>query len=280
MTPTNTHGRLLDRTAIVTGAGRGAGAETARMLAAEGASVVVNDLDAAEAEATVRAIRDAGGNAVALVGNVTDPTCPDRLVACAIDTWGGLDILVNNAGYIWNSALHNHSDAQWQAMLDVHATAPFRIARAWAPWLRETARREIAETGHARCRKVVNVSSVSGTLGSATQIGYASAKAAVIGLTKTLAKEWGRLNVTVNCVAFGHLATRLTQPYDDEPPIIEIEGRAHRVGLNQAQAEGARRATALQRSGTAADGAGAVFLLCLPESDFITGQVLSADGGL
>jgi len=270
---------LADRVAVVTGAGRGVGAATALRLAQAGASVVANDLDQNEAEQTAAAIRAAGGEAVSCAGDVTATDFPDRLIAQALDAYGGIDIIVNNAGYIWNGAMHNHSDEQWQAMLDVHATAPFRILRAFAPWLRETAKAEIAGQGSARCRKIVNVSSVSGTTGAATQIAYSAGKAAVVGITKTLAKEWGRYNVTVNCVAFGHIDTRLTQAYDNEPPTIEVGGRAHRVGLTSAQIEGVRQSAALGRSGTPEDGAGAIYLFCLPESDYVSGQVLTCHGG-
>ncbi|MGE0623846.1 MAG: SDR family NAD(P)-dependent oxidoreductase [Pseudomonadales bacterium] len=271
--------KLTDRVALVTGAGRGVGAATAALLARDGARVVVNDLDRHEAEQTVRAIGAAGGEALAVPGDVTDPAFPESLIGTALDAFGGLDIVVNNAGYIWNGAMHNHTDEQWQAMLDVHATAPFRILRAWAPWLRSTAKAEIAANGAARCRKVVNVSSVSGTTGAATQIAYSAGKAAVVGITKTLAKEWGRYNVTVNCVAFGHIQTRLTQPYAGDPPTIEVAGRAHRVGLTSAQIEGVERAAALGRSGRPEDGAGAIYLFCIPESDYVTGEVLTCSGG-
>lgn len=270
---------LADRVAIVTGAGRGVGAATAERLARDGARVVVNDLDPEEADRTVATIGAAGGEAMALAGDVTAEEFPAQLIADALDAYGGIDIIVNNAGYIWNGAMHNHSDEQWQAMLDVHATAPFRILRAFAPWLRETARAEIAEHGAARCRKVVNVSSVSGTTGAATQIAYSAGKAAVVGITKTLAKEWGRYNVTVNCVAFGHIDTRLTQAYDGEPPSIEVGGRNFRVGLTSEQIAGVQQAAALGRSGRPEDGAGAIYLFCIPESDYVSGQVLICAGG-
>jgi 3-oxoacyl-[acyl-carrier protein] reductase len=270
---------LEGRVAIVTGAGRGVGRATATLLAREGAWVIVNDLDQDEAEATVAAIRAAGGEALACAGDITATGFPERLVEAALDVRGELDIIVNNAGYIWNGAMHNHSDEQWQAMLDVHATAPFRILRAFAPWLRERATAEIAAHGQARCRKVINVSSVSGTRGAATQVAYATAKAAVTGLTKTLAREWGRYNVCVNCVAFGHIETRLTQPYQDEPPRISVAGREHRVGLNDAQLEATRLATPLGRAGRPEDGAGAIYLFCIPESDFVSGEVLTCSGG-
>lgn len=271
--------KLKDQVAIVTGAGRGVGQATALMLAADGARVVVNDLDQAEAEATVAAIAAAGGQAIACAGDVTAADFPDQLIATTLDAWGTIDIIVNNAGYIWNGAMHNHSDEQWQAMLDMHATAPFRILRAFAPWLRATAKAEQAANGTARCRKVVNVSSVSGTTGAATQIAYSAGKAAVVGITKTLAKEWGRYNVTVNCVAFGHIETRLTAPYEEVPPSIEVAGREFRVGLSQAQIEASRAMTPLGRNGQPADGAGAIYLFCIPESNFISGEVLTCAGG-
>jgi 3-oxoacyl-[acyl-carrier protein] reductase len=186
---------------------------------------------------------------------------------------------VNNAGYIWNTTIQNHSDEQWYAMLDVHATAPFRILRAMTPFLRETSRRERAE-GSLRCRKVVNISSVSGIYGAATQLAYSAAKAAQVGITRTLAKEWGRYGVTVNCVAFGDIDTRLTQPLDGPPETIDVRGRAHKVGVARDGIELMRSLTPLGRRGTVADAAGAVSLFCLPESDFVTGQVLVCSGGL
>ncbi|MEQ8859116.1 MAG: SDR family oxidoreductase [Pseudomonadales bacterium] len=271
--------RLDGRVALISGAGRGVGRATAILLAREGARVVVNDLDAEPAEETVAVIGQQGGEALACPGDITATGLPERLVRTALDAFGSLDIIVNNAGYVWNGAMHNHSDEQWQAMLDVHATAPFRLLRAFAPWLREQARREQAEPGRARCRKVVNVSSVSGTRGAATQVGYATAKAAVVGLTRTLAKEWGRYNVCVNCVAFGHMETRLTQPYRDAPPTISVGERDYKVGLSEAQVEATRAATPLGRAGSPEDGAGAIYLFCIPESDYVTGEVLTCSGG-
>jgi 3-oxoacyl-[acyl-carrier protein] reductase len=186
---------------------------------------------------------------------------------------GRLDILVNNAGYVWNSAVHNHTDEQWQAMLEMHATAPFRLLRAYGRWLRETGREEVA-------RKVVNVSSVSGVYGAATQLAYSAGKAAVIGITRTLAKEWGRFNVTVNAVAFGHIETRLTQPYSGTPPTIDVDGRDYAVGLSESQIEQQRAMIPLGRPGTAADAANALYLFCAPESDYVSGEILVCSGGL
>jgi len=270
---------LDDKVAIVTGAGRGVGLATAQRLARAGARVIVNDLDSAEANACVEAIQAAGGQAMACAGDVTATDFPQQLIDTALDGFGTIDIVVNNAGYIWNGVVANHSDEQWQAMIDVHATAPFRILRALAPWLRATSKREQAEHGVAQARKIINVSSVSGTTGAATQIAYSAGKAAVVGITKTLAKEWGRYGARVNCVAFGHIDTRLTQSYSGEPPLISVGARDFKVGLSEQQVAASMQAAPLGRSGQPEDGAGAIYLFCLPEADFITGEVLTCSGG-
>jgi 3-oxoacyl-[acyl-carrier protein] reductase len=270
---------LEDRTALVTGAGRGIGAATAQRLAQAGARVIVNDRDADACAETVTAIVDAGGQASAYAADITAEGAAEALLEFSLDAYGGVDIIVNNAGYVWNSAMHKHSDEQWQAMLDMHATAPFKLLRAYYPWLKQKVMQERSEGG-VRCRKVVNISSVSGTDGAATQIAYSAGKAAVVGMTKTLAKEWGHLNVTVNCVAFGPIDTRLTQTYSGEPPTIQVGERQYKVGLNEAQVSTMRSAIPLGRVGTPADAAGSIYLFCIPESDFVTGQLLICSGGL
>lgn len=273
-------GSLAERVALVTGAGRGVGAALARQLAAAGAAVVVGDLDAEPAEAVSAEICAAGGRAVALAGDVTATDYGERAVDLMLDAFGGIDIIVNNAGYVWNSSIHKTSDEQWQAMMDCHATAPFRILRAAAPFIRENARRE-AQEGTAHQRKVVNVSSISGLYGGATQIGYSAAKAAQVGITRTLAKEWARYRVNVNCVGFGFIETRLTQTWEsDTPEHIEVDGRDFAVGFSAEAQEDLEKLIPMGRPGTPEEAAGAVFLFCLPESDYITGQVVVAGGGL
>jgi len=235
-------GTLDGKVALVTGAGRGIGAAIARKLAASGAKVVVSDLDPDPAAETAAAITGQSGSAVTLVGDVAVADFGERAVAAALEAFGDLDIIVNNAGYIWNSAIQNMSDAQWYAMIDVHATAPFRILRAAQPHFRAAAKRE-EEAGKPKHRKVVNISSVSGLYGAATQFAYSAAKASLIGVTRTLAKEWGRFRVNVNCVAFGYIDTRLTQEISGET-VVMIEGEAaarnHHLSLDAAAEQGKR----------------------------------------
>jgi 3-oxoacyl-[acyl-carrier protein] reductase len=271
-------GSLDGRVALVTGSGRGIGAAVARKLADGGARVVVSELDANAAAETVAAITAGGGNAVVLIGDIAAPDFGEKVVAAALETFGDLDIIVNNAGYIWNTAIQNMSDAQWYAMIDVHATAPFRILRAAQPHFRAAARRE-EESGSPRHRKVVNVSSVSGLYGAATQFAYSAAKASLIGATRTLAKEWGRYRVNVNCVAFGYIDTRLTQRIEGAPALIDIKGEQFKVGLDVRTIEALMPSIPLGRPGTAEEAAGAIYLFCIPESDYVSGQVLVCDGG-
>jgi 3-oxoacyl-[acyl-carrier protein] reductase len=271
-------GTLDGRTALVTGAGRGIGAAIARKLAAQGANIVVSELDAGPAGESVAAIAAQGGRAVALVGDVAAPDFGERALSTAIDAFGDLDIIVNNAGYIWNTTIQNTTDAQWQAMIDVHSTAPFRILRAAYPHFRAAAKRE-EQAGALKYRKVVNISSVSGLYGAATQLAYAAAKSSLIGVTRTLAKEWGRLRVNVNCVAFGYIDTRLTQRFEGAPATIDIKGERYKVGLDSRMLDSYTPTIPLGRSGTPEEAAGAVYMFCIPESDYVSGQILVCDGG-
>jgi 3-oxoacyl-[acyl-carrier protein] reductase len=271
--------KLSGKTALVSGGGRGIGRAVSLKLAAEGAAVAVNDLDAGPAEAVVAEIEAAGGRAAACPGDVTAADFGERFVALALERFGGLDIVVNNAGYTWDGVIQNTGDEQFEAMMAVHVEAPFRILRAAAEPIRRFAKAEAAE-GRRVHRKVVNISSISGLYGNAGQVGYASAKAALVGMTRTLAKEWGRYAVNVNCVAFGWIETRLTQALTDDPATIEVGGREVAVGIQPQMREMMRMAIPLGRPGTPDEAAGAVYLLCTPESDYISGQVLVAGGGL
>lgn len=270
--------RLRGRVALVTGGGRGIGLSLVHQLAAEGASVVVNDLDAEPAETAAQSIRAAGGEAVAVAGNVTDRDFARRFIGTAVERFGNVHIVVNNAGYIWNGPIHRISDEQWDAMQDVHLKAPFRILRELRIFLDVRVAEERAANLRVH-RKVVNVSSIAATGGTAGQSNYAAAKAGLHGLTRSLAKEWGALAVNINCVAFGYIDTRLTQEISGETFVL-IEGSTKRVGLTREMIEKIRERVALGRAGTPEEAAGGIMLFCLPESDYVTGEILEVSGGL
>lgn len=270
--------KLQGRIALVTGGGRGIGHAICRKLASEGAMLVVNDLDSEPALRVVGEIEQGGGRAIACPGSVTDADFAERAVALALDAYGDLHIVINNAGYTDDSVIHKMSDEQFDAMYDVHVKAPFRILRAAGRHIREAARRE-SDHGGALRRKVVNIASVSALGGNPGQVNYAAAKAAVIGMTRTLAKEWGRYGVNVNCVAFGYIETRLTEALVEKQRIV-VQGRDVQVGIPKDQAETIAAMIPLGRAGTPEDAANGVYLFCIPESDYISGQVVVVGGGL
>jgi 3-oxoacyl-[acyl-carrier protein] reductase len=270
---------LESRTALVTGSGRGIGRAIAEKLAAAGAAVMINDLDTGPAAEASSAIQSTGGRAAQLAGDVTQPEFPQQLVDATISTFGSLDIIVNNAGYAWHNLIQKTTDEQFQAMLDIHAVAPFRILRAASTFLRETAKREIAE-GRRVMRKVVNITSIAGTDGDAGQVGYSSAKAAVLGLTRTMAKEWGRYNINVNCVGFGMIETRLTKPLAPGAAAVEIKGHSIALGAQQKILDTVKSSCPLGRLGKPEEAAGPVLFFCSPLSDYVTGEVLICSGGL
>jgi 3-oxoacyl-[acyl-carrier protein] reductase len=270
--------RLVGKVALVTGGGRGIGLSLVQRLAAEGARIVVNDLDAEPAEAAAKWVRDAGGEAIAYSGSVTDGGFAAGFIDAALSHFGDIHILVNNAGYVWNGPIHKIGDAQWDAMQGVHLKAPFRILRALHGFLEARVSQERA-AGMVLHRKVVNVSSVAATGGTAGQVNYSAAKAGLHGLTKSLAKEWGPLAVNVNCVCFGYIDTRLTQEISGET-VVMVDSEARRVGLTRAMIEAIKARIALGRAGTPAEAAGGALLFCLPEADYVTGQILEVDGGL
>jgi 3-oxoacyl-[acyl-carrier protein] reductase len=271
--------KLAGKVALITGSGRGIGRCIALKLASEGARIVVNDLDQAPADEVVALIRSQGGEAVACVGSVTAPDFAERFVKTAVDHFQGLDIIVNNAGYTWDSVVQKMTDEQWYAIMDVHLTAPFRILRAAQPVIRALSKQE-KEQGREVFRKVVNISSVAGLGGNAGQINYSAAKAGIVGMTMTLAKEWGRLNVNVNCVAFGFIKTRLTEATADGNASVDIEGRKIKVGVNPDLMKMLEANIPLGRAGTPEEAADAVYLLCSPESNYISGQTIVCGGGI
>jgi 3-oxoacyl-[acyl-carrier protein] reductase len=267
-------GVLDGKAAIVTGSARGIGRATAELLAEQGARVLINDLDGDVAEQTASEIK---GDTAVYSGDLTKEGAADELVQKAVDEFGQLDIIVNNAGYTWDGPIHKMSDEQFQAMLDIHNIVPFRVLRAAAPHLREPAKKE-REEGVENFRKVVNISSVSGTMGNAGQANYSSGKSGVVGLTKTLAKEWGQFKINVNAVAFGFVETRLTAAKEDSET-IERGGQQVQLGIPAQLREMGKMLIPLGRPATPEEAAGGVFFLCSPWSNFVHGQVLNVTGG-
>jgi 3-oxoacyl-[acyl-carrier protein] reductase len=270
---------LEGKAAVVTGAGRGIGRAIAEKLGEAGASILLVDVDELALEEARAALEGTGAQTAVISGDLTDAAFPSRVVERLIQEFGSVDIIVNNAGYTWDSVIQKTTDDQFQAMLDIHIVTPFRILRAASHWIRETAKKE-NETGARAVRKVVNITSISGIDGNPGQAGYASGKAAIIGLTKTLAKEWGRYNVTVNAVGFGLIDTRLIKPIEDQATNISIGHKQIRVGMQAQVREEVIKQIPLGRLGTPEDAGNAVFFFCSPLSDYVTGEVLICGGGI
>jgi 3-oxoacyl-[acyl-carrier protein] reductase len=269
---------LNGKTALVTGSGRGIGRAIATKLAMAGASVMINDIDAKALCDSVRDLRQAGATIDHIAGDLVDSKFPDELVNATVERFGSIDIVVNNAGYSWDGVIQKTTDEQFQAMLEIHLVVPFRILRAASSYIREAAKKETAE-GKIVMRKVVSITSIAGTDGNPGQSGYSSGKAGVIGLTKTLAKEWGRYNVNVNAVGFGLINTRLTQPLTGADSKMEMHGREIHLGVQPAMLEAVKQSCPLGRLGTPDEAANAVLFFCSPLSDYVTGEVLICGGG-
>ena len=269
---------LEGKTAIVTGSGRGIGRAIARRLVSAGACVMLNDLDEKMLLESKDTLSDPARVEV-IAGDLTDPLVPGKVVDATLNSFKSIDIIVNNAGYSWDNVIQKTTDEQFQAMLEIHLVTPFRLLRAASSYIRETAKHENA-SGQRVMRKVVNITSISGTDGNPGQIGYSSGKAGVIGLTKTLAKEWGRYNVNVNGVGFGLIETRLVQPLTAEGASMEMHGHQIRLGVQPTLLDSVKSACPLGRLGTPDEAAGAVLFFCSPLSDYVTGEVLICGGGL
>ena len=268
-------GVLEGKAAIVTGSARGIGRAAAELLAEHGARVLITDLDEDVAQATASAIE---GETAVFAGDLTKEGVPEAVVQKAVDEFGQLDIVVNNAGYTWDGMAHKMSDEQFRAMLEIHTVVPFKLLRAAAPYLRDAGKAD-KEAGREVFRKVVNVTSISGTQGNLGQANYSTAKAGLVGLTKTLAREWGPFKVNVNAVAFGFVETRLTAASDNGGETFVKDGVEIPLGIPEKMRQLAPVIIPLGRPATPADAAGPIFFLCSPWSNFVHGQVITASGG-
>ena len=267
---------VLDgKAAIITGSARGIGRAAAELLAAHGARVLIADLDGDLAAETASTIV---GETAVYGGDLTKDGVPEAVVQAAVDAFGQLDIVVNNAGYTWDGMAHRMSDDQFRAMLEIHTVAPFKLLRAAAPYLRDAGKAD-RDAGREVFRKVVNVTSISGTQGNLGQANYSAAKAGLVGLTKTLAREWGPFKVNVNAVAFGFVETRLTAASDDGGERFVKDGVEIALGIPEKMRQLAPTIIPLGRPATTEDAAGPIFFLCSPWSNFVHGQVITASGG-
>jgi 3-oxoacyl-[acyl-carrier protein] reductase len=268
---------LLDgKTAIITGSARGIGRATAELFSAEGAQVTINDIDGDIAE---QAASEITGETVAVAGDLTKPGACDEVVQKTVDAFGKVDILVNNAGYTWDGVVHNMTDEQFQAMLDIHTVVPFRMIRAVAPHMREPAKAERNE-GKEVFRKIVNITSISGTMGNSGQANYSSGKAGVTGLTRTVAKEWGPFKVNVNAVAFGFVETRLTQAKEKGETVqAGAAGEEIPIGIPEQMRQLASAIIPLGRAAQPEEAAQPVLFLASPLSNYVHGQILNVTGG-
>ncbi|MFN2612283.1 MAG: SDR family NAD(P)-dependent oxidoreductase [Solirubrobacterales bacterium] len=270
-------GLLEGKSAIVTGSARGIGRATAELFVSEGAKVLINDLDGDVAE---EAAKEIDGETATYAGDLTKEGVPDKLVSKALDEFGSVDILVNNAGYTWDGVVHKMTDEQFQAMLEIHTAVPFRMARAIAPSWRDAAKKE-KEAGEEYFRKLINISSISGTMGNAGQANYSAGKAGVVGLTKTLAKEWGQFKINVNAIAFGFVETRLTQA-KEKGETMKAAGDSDAdvdLGIPEQMRAMAAMVIPLGRPATPEEAAGPVLFLASGLGNYVHGQVLNVTGG-
>ena len=267
-----------DQVVVITGSGRGIGAAAAKLFAQHGAKVVVTDLDAEPTEATVKEIQDAGGEAIGFPGDVTDPAFPDALLKATIDAFGKINVLVNNAGYTWDGMLHKMTDEQWDAIIAVHNTAPFRLIRACAPYMREAAKKETAAGGPRENRCIVNISSTSGLHGNIGQANYSTAKMGIVGLTKNVAKEWGAFGIRCNAVAFGFIETRLTNA-KELGASLKVGDTEVALGIPEGMRERATTSNPMGRPGTPEEGAGGILMMASPLAAYVTGHCLEVTGG-
>jgi 3-oxoacyl-[acyl-carrier protein] reductase len=263
---------LAGKVAIVTGSGRGIGRATATHLAHAGAHVVINDIDDGPAQEAAEEVRKSGGEAAVVLGSVVKPETAQALVEAAVKAWGRLDVLVNNAGITRDAMLQRMTDEQFTLVLDVIVRGSFNCIRAAAPYMRDAGKNDL-KAGRRVHRKIVNVSSIAGIHGAVGNVNYATAKAAIVGMTKAVAREWAPFMINCNAVAPGIIDTRMTAARTDSKDVATL-------GIPADVREQIIKKIPIGRIGTPEDVANAILFFASPASDFITGEVLEIHGGL
>ena len=256
-------GKLDEKVAVITGAARGIGKADALLFAKEGAVVFVSDIDEAPLMEVVKEINASGGKADGCAGDVTKLEDCQKVMDKAVEKFGKIDILINNAGLTRDSLIHKMTDAQWDICVGISLKGTFNCIKAASKYMMKT-----EHNG-----KIINVASVAGLMGNVGQINYSAAKSGLIGLTKTVAREWGRFGVTCNVVAYGFVDTRLTR--EKETQQEQVAGEA--VGIPKK----VRDMMLLQvKPMTPEDAAKPVLFLASDDAAFITGQVLNVSSGI
>ncbi|MFU8795842.1 MAG: SDR family NAD(P)-dependent oxidoreductase [Dehalococcoidia bacterium] len=256
-------GRLDGKVAVVTGAARGIGRADALLFASEGAAVLVTDIDEAPLTEVVKEMNAAGSRADGLPADVTKPEDCQRVMDRAVERFGALDILVNNAGLTRDALVHKMTDAQWDICVDISLKGTFNCIRAASKYM--------MKEGHNG--RIVNVASVAGLMGNIGQTNYSAAKSGLIGLTKTVAREWARFGITCNVIAYGFVETRLTG--EKETQQEEVGGEA--LGLPKKWRD---LVLTQVKPMTPEDAAKPVLFLVSDDAAFITGQVLNVSAGI
>ncbi|KAF5344246.1 hypothetical protein D9758_012346 [Tetrapyrgos nigripes] len=277
----NTYGRglLAGEVAIITGAGQGIGRSAALLFAKEGAKVVISDIDAKKLEVVAQEIKELGGDSLSVAGDVGADDFPKKIVDATVAKYGKINHIVNNAGFTFDKMLHTTPDDTWDIIMKIHVRAPFRLVRQAAPYFR-------VKPDQRENRSIINVSSTSGLHGNVGQANYAAAKSAVIGLTKTICKEWGPFGVRANTIAFGLVHTRLTAA-KEAGVTIDIDGKKVALGVPGAKPPTDTATTSgdafpnipLRRGANPDEAAAAMLFLVSPLASYVSGHTLEVTGG-
>lgn len=253
--------RLKDKVALITGAGQGIGRATAKLFALNGAKVIINDLDEKMIIETKKNIKQVEGEAIGFQCDIRNKEKVTKMIENSISRYGRIDVLVNNAGITQDALIHKMSNEQWQKCFDINVNGAYNCIKA------------VSKHMMSRGGNIINVSSISALDGIIGQTNYSAAKAALIGLTKALAREWAKYKVRVNAVAFGFVETRITEERKGEECLGQIIGIPREIRIKYINK------IPMGRFAKPEEAANAILFLASDESSYITGSVLNVSGG-